>query len=200
MTFITGLRDLFASTILSCRQSKPCVVFDLDNTLIYSTELPTTGYVFEIIVKNKKYYVHVRPGASEILQKLSSSFEIFFFTASSGEYADTIIKKIAPFVPKTHRFFKDSCLFKYGYALKDLQKIHRPLNTIILIDDILGSGSLHPLNTIAIEPWNGSFKDRVLLHELYPLLMSCSTELDIAQAVHEKLRETMPQHLTYFSL
>ena len=199
MTFMSGLRDLINNAFMYCKPDRPCVVFDLDNTLVYSTALPTEGYLFHITVGRKQYYVHVRPGASELLKKLSKDYEIFFFTASSKEYADAIIQRLAPFVPKTHCFFKDSCLFKFGYALKDLQKLHRPLSRVILVDDVLGSGSLHPINTIAIEPWNGGFQDRVLSKELYPLLMSCSTEIDTAQAVHNKLAQLKPQHLSFFA-
>ena len=199
MVILDGLFDLFANVLTICRTDRPCVVFDLDNTLVYSTELPTNGHLFQIHVRNKRYYVHVRPGACEFLRRINEKYEIYFYTASSREYADLIIRKIAPFVPRNHCFFKDSCMFKYGYALKDLQKIQRPLNKIILIDDMLGSGSLHPLNTIAIEPWNGSFSDRVLSNELFPLLMSCSEEINVAKAVHDKAIASHPKHLYYFA-
>ena len=197
-SILSGLKMILSVPQKLCLKEKPCIAFDLDNTLIYSTELPTKDYKFECIVKNKRYYVHVRPGAIEILEKLSETFEIFIFSASAKEYGEKIIAQIAPFIPKTKCFFKDSCIFKFGYAIKDLKLLKRPMEKIILVDDILGSGSLQPLNAIAVEPWNGSIQDRTLINELLPLLQSCESEENIARAVHRKMQEVTYEHLTYY--
>ena len=105
---------------------------------------------------------------------------------------------MAPFVNTEHCFFKDSCIFKLGYALKDLNLINRPLNKVILVDDILGSGLMQPNNTICVEPWVGNFEDRVLLNELYPLLISCAEESNIPKAIHHYASEIRPKHLQFF--
>ena len=193
------IKNVFMMPLSLCLKEKPCIAFDLDNTLIYSTELPTKNYEFECKVKNKNYYVHVRYGAKELLKKLSESYEIFFFTASAKEYGEKIISNIAPFMSKTKCFFNDSCLFKFGYAIKDLKLLKRPIEKIVLVDDMLGSGSLNPINTVAIEPWNGSSQDRVLTNELFPLLESCEEEENIANAVHAKLLESSYDHLACYT-
>ena len=182
-----------------CNKGKPSIVFDLDNTLVYSTELPTPGTTFECFVKGKKYYVHVRPGTHQFLQTLKEHYNIYFFTAASKEYAQIIIKKIAPFVSLKNCFYRESCIFKWGYAIKDLNILKQPLNKVILIDDVLGSGAMQPINTICIQPWEGQASDRVLSTELLPLLLNCAEEEDIPKALHTKLENSQPKHLAFYS-
>ena len=74
-------------------------------------------------------------------------------------------------------------------------------NTILaaaVIDDVLGSGVMQPINTICVQPWEGQGTDRVLSHELLPLLISCAKEDDIPKAVHAKLEKLHPKHLAFF--
>lgn len=195
---LSKIREIALWPFSKCNKEMPSLVFDLDNTLVYSTELPTKQYTFETFVRNKKYYVHVRPGAFEVLKKLSEFYQIYFFTASSKEYAEFIIGKIAPFVKKEQCFYKESCIFKFGYAIKDLKLLNQPLNKVILIDDIIGSGAMQPINTIGVEPWEGQGTDRVLQKELFPLLMQCSEETDIPNAVRTKAEKSSLKHLSFF--
>ncbi|EAY16937.1 NLI interacting factor-like phosphatase family protein [Trichomonas vaginalis G3] len=175
----------------------PSLVIDLDNTLIFSTELPTRQHEFECDVGRKKYFVHVRPGTYEFLEKISKYYEIFFFTVSRREYSESIIRHIAPYVKKENCLYRDSCLFAQGYAIKDLNKIDRPLKQVVLVDDSLGTALAFPVNTIGVEPWEGNNQDRVLIKELFPLLLSAAGETDVPLAIRNSVIDVKPQHL-YF--
>lgn len=195
---ITSIKSFIVNNLFTCSRRLPSLVIDLDNTLIYSTALPTSKHYYECDVCKKKYFVHVRPGATEFLEKVSDLYEIFIFTASSKEYSENIIKHIFPSVNIQNCFFRESCIFKLGYALKDLKVINRPLNQVVLVDDILGSGMMQPGNTVCVEPWIGNFQDSVLLNELYPFLLSCAEENNIPKAIHKYAEKMKPKHLSFF--
>ena len=78
-----------------------------------------------------------------------------------------------------------------------LNKIDRPLKQVVLVDDSLGTALAFPVNTIGVEPWEGNNQDRVLIKELFPLLLSAAGETDVPLAIRNSVIDVKPQHL-YF--
>lgn len=151
---------------------KPAIVLDLDDTIINCTMIKTPQFSFSIKVGNhRRAYIHSRPGLHEFLKEVSTMFEIFFFTASSDLYGNQIIDIIAPETPESHRLFRGSCKNIYGYSVKDLSLICKPINKILLVDDMNGSALLNPDNLVHISPWYGDQDDNVLLDQLLPILI-----------------------------
>lgn len=170
--------------------TKPVIVLDLDDTIVSCTLIRSPDFSFTIKVgKNKKAYVKLRPGLHEFLKDVSIDFEVFFFTASLKFYANQIIDVIAPGTPSNHRFYKCSCKNLYGYLVKDLSIISRPLNRIILVDDINGSALLQPENIINISPWNGDKNDNVLLGQLLPMLTRIAEEKNLSLAFKQIIHQ-----------
>lgn len=177
-----------SSTIIS----KPTIVIDLDDTLVYVTPLPPNNSkiknYFPIHVKRRTFYVQKRPCLQYFLDQLSKVYDIYIFTSSDKEYADLIIDKILPNLNKKHRFYKDSCSSIYGYYIKDLQLIGRPLNKTLLIDDSAGSSLKNPKNLIKVKPWNGESNDRVLFY-LLKVLQSIALEKDLRISFLEAVKK-----------
>ena len=136
--------------------TKPAIVFDIDNTLVYVTPIAPNNLenteFFTIKIKRRKFYVQTRPYLNYFLEKISKLYNVYFFTASSQEYASQIINKIYPQVKQFHSFFRDSCTEMYGYLVKDLNKIKTPLQKTLLIDDSTGSALKSPKNLVKIFP------------------------------------------------
>ena len=169
------------------QDNKPVLVFDLDNTLIYSSPLPVGSYHFCILVERRRLYVKIRPWVLEFFDRISDLYDIYFFTSSNKSYARPIIKKIAPFVADEKCFFRDSCIADYGYYLKDITKIKTPINQTVLIDDTFGSGVLNPKNIVCVPFWDGSCEDNVFEQELYPILIECSKETNFIDSLMNKI-------------
>lgn len=152
--------------------NKPVIVLDLDDTIINCTMIKTAEFSFSVKVgKHRRAYIHSRPGLYDFLKEVSTMFEIFFFTASSDFYGNQIIDMIAPETPENHRLFRSSCKNISGYSVKDLSLIGKPMNKILLVDDINGSALLNPENLVHISPWEGNKDDTVLLDQLLPILI-----------------------------
>ena len=177
----------FSSIILS----KPAVVIDLDDTLVHVTPLPPkyldNNNYFTIFLKRRKLYVQTRPYLHYFLDHLSKLYDIFFFTASNREYADAIIDKIMPNVDKSRRFYNNSCINTYGYCVKDLNIIRRPLSQLLLIDDSAGSALNNPKNLVKIKPWIGEKNDSILKDLLY-LLEKIVYERDLRISYIENIK------------
>ena len=178
---------------------KYAVVFDLDNTLIYSTRIPTkdTSFMIQFGEKKTKMYIQVRPGLVTFLETIKNLYDIYFFTSSNSEYAYQIIRRIAPYVPPSHCFYKEHCILKNGYELKDLRMINKPIRNVILVDDIQGSGLMQPLNSIIIPPFYGDTEDNMLLDELLPLLKKCSKKPELLLNIR-KFAPPISPHLLLF--
>lgn len=173
--------------------SKPTIVIDLDDTIVHVTPLQPrdldNNQFFTITVKKRRLFVQMRPYLHHFLEKISKIFDIYFYTASDPEYANPIIEKIMPNIKKNHCFYRNSCLNVYGYYVKDLNVIRRPLKQILLIDDSAGSALKNPKNLVKIKPWNGEKDDKVL-KDLLSILEGISLETDLRTSFIEAVKNS----------
>lgn len=119
------------------------LVFDLDETLIHcneSIEVPH-DVLLNITFPNgdsTKAGVNVRPHAQETLKELAEMFDLVIFTASHECYANVVIDYLDPKGTLIKgRYFRDSCFrTPEGLYIKDLRVLNRPLDKLILIDNV----------------------------------------------------------------
>lgn len=171
--------------------TKPTIVFDLDETLIHATPIPPYGLedngFFTILVRRKKFFVQTRPNLLLFLEKISKLFNICIFTSSDQRYANKIIDKILPNVTKCCRFFRDSCIEMCGYLVKDLNLINASPKQVLLVDDSVGSALKNPSNLVKIKPWSGEKDDRVL-EDLLFILEKIAFDGDLTQSFYETVK------------
>ena len=138
-------------------KGKITLVLDLDETLIHSSflSIPHADFRFILGIDNGKVGLNVcvRPGCNKFLQELGSLYEIVIFTASCQIYADAVIDFIDPGKVVRHRLYRESCSDFGGNFVKDLTRLNRPLERIIIIDNASVSYMLQPYNAIAISSW-----------------------------------------------
>ena len=169
--------------------AKPAIVLDLDETLVYSSSIKVNCDSFPVRIGRRMMHVQFRPGLSDFIKEIKDMYDIYFFTASNEQYANQIIEKIAPETPNDRRFFRQDCRCMGGYPVKNLEIINRPLNKVLLVDDLVGSALLNLNNLVHISPWNGSKEDHVLMSQLLPVLRSFHDENDLPKAF-QKTMET----------
>jgi Dullard-like phosphatase family protein len=142
--------------VLPPKKAEPeyTLVLDLDETLIHFERNSEHGGEFLI-----------RPFAQDLLQELSSCFEIVIFTASTQSYADWILDRIDKGKCISHRLYRQHMipLERVGY-FKDLRLLGRDLSKTIIVDNNPSNFRLQPANGIKIKSWFNDKTDRALLN------------------------------------
>ena len=135
-----------------------CLVLDLDETLVHYFEDETESYV------------KVRIGAETFIKELSKYCEICIFTASTKYYADIVIDGLDYNHLVDYRLYRQHTSINRGINIKDLSKLGRSLEKIIIVDNIEDNYQLQPNNGINISDFEGDENDNELEFLLEDLL------------------------------
>jgi RNA polymerase II subunit A small phosphatase-like protein len=150
---------------------KICLVLDLDETLIHSSfaEMSDADLSFSFGDDEDAHnvYVRVRPGAKEFIAELAPFYELVVFTASAKTYADQVVNFIDPDGLIRYRLYRDSCTGIGGSLVKDLSRLNRKLEKVIILDNSPAAYLLHPYNAVPIPSWFDDPNDNVLGHLMY---------------------------------
>ena len=146
------------------KKGKKTLVLDLDETLVHSSFKPVASpdFTFTINISNipdqvmnQKVYACKRPFCDQFLEAVAPHFEIVMFTASLSRYAEPLFKKLDP----KGRLF-DSCLYrehctsyKNEFYVKDLTRLGRPIEDIIILDNSPNSYLFQPQNALSCSSW-----------------------------------------------
>jgi len=148
------------------QKAKKCLILDLDETLVHSS-FHSVDCDFEIPVDIegivRTIYVAKRPHVDEFMKVCGELFEVVVFTASLAKYADPLLDLLDIHKVIDHRLFRESCTPHNGIYVKDLFRIGRPLNQIIIIDNSPHSYAFNPQNAIPCESWFDDRSDTELL-------------------------------------
>ncbi|XP_051998808.1 uncharacterized protein LOC127655197 isoform X2 [Xyrauchen texanus] len=133
---------------------KICVVIDLDETLVHSSFKPVNNADFIIPVEIDgtvhQVYVLKRPHVDEFLKRMGELFECVLFTASLAKYADPVSDLLDKWGAFRSRLFRESCVFHRGNYVKDLSRLGRDLNKVIIVDNSPASYIFHPDNAVCL--------------------------------------------------
>ncbi|XP_061686435.1 carboxy-terminal domain RNA polymerase II polypeptide A small phosphatase 1 [Syngnathoides biaculeatus] len=146
---------------------KVCVVIDLDETLVHSSFKPVNNADFIIPVEIDgtvhQVYVLKRPHVDEFLKRMGEMFECVLFTASLAKYADPVSDLLDKWGAFRCRLFRESCVFHRGNYVKDLSRLGRDLNKVIIVDNSPASYIFHPDNAVPVASWFDDMSDTELL-------------------------------------
>lgn len=116
------------------------------------------------------------------MAEMSEVYEVVVYTAALSLYANPILDQLDPRRHIRHRLFRDSCLLpnekRNGRIVKDLSRLGRDLNGVIIVDNSPACYSLQPENGIPISTWTEDLSD-VKLIQLAPLLKVLATVEDV---------------------
>ena len=149
-------------------KKKYCLVLDLDETLIS----------FKVMdgMKNKGI-LRLRPGLYEFLLSVKNNYELIIFTSATKEYADPLIDAIE----KNGKYF-DFRLYRQHTSIcenefiKDIGKLGRPMNKLIIVDNLPQNFRLQKENGIMIKPFWGEDMYDTALYELGIILNKIANE------------------------
>lgn len=170
---------------------KPLLVLDLDETLVHSSFKPVTipDLILPVEIKGNLYQVYVkkRPHVEDFLKSVAEWWEVAIFTASVPEYADPLLDELDPDNTLVqHRLFRQHCTYTNGLYVKDLSRLNRPLDRVVIIDNSPTAYLFHPRNALPVTSWFDDVTDTELL-DLLPAL----EELALSSEVYPLLDEFM---------
>uniref|UniRef100_A0A674N8W2 Mitochondrial import inner membrane translocase subunit TIM50 n=1 Tax=Takifugu rubripes TaxID=31033 RepID=A0A674N8W2_TAKRU len=97
---------------------------------------------------------------------------------SSFKYADPVADLLDQWGVFRTRLFRESCVFHRGNYVKDLSRLGRELERVIIVDNSPASYIFHPENAVPVQSWFDDMTDTELL-DLIPLLEGLSKEEDV---------------------
>ncbi|KAK6166576.1 hypothetical protein SNE40_023233 [Patella caerulea] len=169
---------------------KKCVVIDLDETLVHSSFKPISNADFIVPVEIDgtvhQVYVLKRPYVDEFLQRMGEMFECVLFTASLAKYADPVADLLDKWGVFGARLFRESCVFHRGNYVKDLSRLGRNLNQVVIIDNSPASYIFHPDNAVPVASWFDDMADSELL-DLIPFFEGLAR----VDSVYSVLKQTV---------
>lgn len=154
----------------ACRNT---LVLDLDETLVYASIQPSSevDFTIDLTVSGEiaTIYLRKRPGLDLFLNQVNTLYEVVLFTASAPQYADAILAKIDPIGVFSARLYRSHCEISESGYIKDLSRLGRELNRVVILDNCPQSYALQPENALPISSWAGEKSD-LELEGLLPLL------------------------------
>lgn len=175
------------------------VVFDLDNTLIYSipyAKFPRkrTSHLHSKPhhVMDDEYVIFERPGLQEFLDYVFDHFNVSVWSAASPEYVEFIVEHVICTKPNRHVEYvlhSDNCEdcqdyygeqhFKNLHYLWDVHDLpgYGPLNTLI-VDDLGWVKKTQPHSCIQIKAFNTNHKQ-------------CWEDCEFAKTIQPKLDDLL---------
>ncbi|MCQ2820233.1 MAG: HAD family hydrolase [archaeon] len=174
---------------LKTKNLKPyTLVLDLDETIVY----------FKVNQEDENEGVlKVRPGIYDFLESLGKFYEIIIFTAATQEYADLLIDNI-----EENRIYFDYRLYRQHTVIvgndfvKDLRRIGRPLDKIIIVDNMPQNFRLQKENGIIIRPFWGDDIFDTALFELMNILINIAMEGGDVRKGLKKYRDEIVRKVT----
>jgi RNA polymerase II subunit A small phosphatase-like protein len=145
------------------------LILDLDETLIFSSEVPLDR---SADLRLGDYYTYKRPGLDCFLEFAFLHFNVAVWTSSEADYARLAIDSLFPVVERLRFIWtRDRCTLRTDqetrqtYWVKDLRKVKRagfPLDQILVVDDSPEKLERNYGNYIRIEPFYGELADSEL--------------------------------------
>lgn len=153
--------------------ARKTLVLDLDETLVHSTFSPVPSADFVVPLKLDRnihnVYVSKRPGVDAFLRRCSELFEVVVFTASLSIYANPVIDQLDKDKLIRIRLFREACVAYGKVFVKDMRKMGRSMDNIMIIDNIPTSYCFTEDNGIPIITWTHEQDDQELAR-LLPFL------------------------------
>ena len=146
---------------------KYTLVLDLDETLIH----------FKVNHKqNDEGVLKLRPGVFTFLEKVKEFYEIILFTEASEAYTGLIMEAFNKKNYFDYKLFRQHTIIIGQDFVKDLQRIGRPLDRIIIIDNIAQNFRMQKANGINIKSFFGENQKDQALIDLIPILINIAKD------------------------
>ena len=177
-----------APYIKTKNRKKYSLILDLDETLVH----------FKINNDNDSEGVlQIRPGVIPFLEQVGKYYEVIVFTAATQDYGDLLIDAIEEnHVYFEHRFYRQHTVIMGNDFVKDLNRIGRPLDSIIIVDNMPQNFRLQKENGINIKAFWGEDANDNALEELGKILINIAQDGKDVRIGLEKYRDEIVKKVT----
>ena len=171
------------------KNQKPySLILDLDETLIHfkvNNEEDSEGIL------------QIRPGVVPFLEKVGKYYELIIFTAATQDYGDLLIDAIEENeVYFEYRFYRQHTIIIGNDFVKDLNRIGRPLDKIIIVDNMPQNFRLQKENGINIKAFWGEDSSDNVLEELGIILVNIAKDGGDVRKGLEKYKDEIIRKVT----
>ena len=146
---------------------KYSLVLDLDETLIH--------FKFNH-EQNDEGVLKLRPGVFAFLETVREFYEIILFTEASEAYTELIMEAFNKKKYFDYKLYRHHTIIIGQDFVKDLQRIGRPLDKIIIIDNIAQNFRMQKANGINIKSFFGEDQNDQALIDLIPILINIAKD------------------------
>ena len=150
--------------IINMNNKKYTLILSLDDTIIH--------FKTNTIINNKGI-MQIRPGLIEFFQNIRSYYEIIIFSIGNKKYTDAIIDSIdtnKKYID--YRLYQEHCIIINGEYVKDLSKIGRGIDKMVIVDNLPQNYRLQNDNGINIKSFYGDNPNDKVLYHLSKILIS----------------------------
>ena len=146
---------------------KYSLVLDLEETLLHFKEENKN---------NKEWYVDIRPGTLKFLDDISEYYELIVFNEGEKKFTDFLIDSLEQNkIYFEHRFYREHIIIDNNDIVKDLVRIGRDLDKILIVDNMKQNFKFQKNNGILIKSFYG--KDEYnILEELGKILIKIAKD------------------------
>ena len=168
--------------ILTPRTKPYTLVLSLDETLVNFQQMNYNQGILKL-----------RPYLLEFLEQVSLYYELVLFTTESENYVEPIIKAIEQRKKYfDYIFYKENCLMIGNDYVKDLSRIGRPLDSIIIVDNVSQHFRFQKENGITIKSFWAKDPGDKALYNLIPILINIAEEeIDVRDGIEKYKNEIM---------
>ena len=161
-------KNLIVPYIQTKNIKKYSLVLDLEETLLH----------FNMnITNNCQGVVDIRPGAIKFLDSISEYYELIVFNEGEKRYTDILIDSLEENkIYFEQRFYRDHISIDNNDVVKDLVKIGRSLDKILIIDNMPQNFKLQKNNGIIIKSFWGENPNDNILSELANILIKIAKD------------------------
>lgn len=153
--------------------SRPLLVLDLDETLIYSVEEPLVRVPDHRI---GPFQVYRRPQLERFLTGVAEEYDLAVWSSATPDYVRAVVAAVIPSdIDLAFVWGRDRCTQRYdpeqleSYFVKDLKKVRRrgySLARLLIVEDTPQKVERQYGNAVYVPSWEGSQEDEVLLQLL----------------------------------
>ena len=160
------------------------LVVDLDETLVHYME------------EENRAFVQVRPYSDYFLTEMGKYFEIVIFTAAAEDYADLVLNELDKNNSINNKLYRKHTDQINGIFIKDLSKLGRDINKVIIIDNNKDNFSLQPENGLHICSFLGDQNDDELFSLSEDLMKIVNSKKDDIRPIIKEIDGIMKKRYT----
>jgi len=173
-------------------KSKQTLVLDLDETLVHCHPSKLDGPDPPLKLRIEtcpplNAHVYVRPAARKLLDWAKDAYEVVIFTASASIYADQVLDWLDPNGNIiSHRLYRQHCTEIAGGHFKDMRRLGRSLDGVVLVDNSPLAAGMCPDNSILCSSWFGDDYEDAELENLIDVLWTLQLQPSIPAFLRER--------------